>query len=296
MNMRTDIWKGIAAGGLLLLIGMKAQAQCTLGVNIFSDTIACNGNLGGIGPQVSGGSGDFSFQWEPAAMLSNPIVQYPMITASFSQWVTVSVTDNVTGCTASDSLMFYPNIQTNATVELCSGSAELTLDPGSMVYAWTAEDPDGNPIDMSGVAGNNFTATELGTYTVMTYHSGCNQVFHEFEVVGCQSLCPNTHVSVSASGTACGSYLTYSVTNDAGFESVEWTLDGEFLSDQSSGSLFLPDEGTYVFVVTAMDMNGCESVFEQNVDVVYVFPMMLVCSVLQHPCGGEPVGVIEATF
>jgi hypothetical protein len=111
-----------------------------------------------------------------------------------------------------------------------------------------------------------------------------------------QAQCPNTSVAFPQSGTACGSFLTYSVTNDVGFASVEWTLDGEFLSDQPSGSLFLPDEGTYAFVVTAMDMNGCESVFEQNVDVGYVFPMVLVCSVLQYPCGGEPVGVIEATF
>lgn len=272
MNMRTDIWKGIAAVGLLLMMGMNAQAQCpntamavtqeatgcgadvnfavtndigfqsvqwsvdgepfstqqagtvffnpgtyvfevvTIGTdmctslmeevvtvsggitaNIFSDTIACNGNLGGIGPQVSGGSGDYSFQWEPAASVNDPTVQYPMITASFSQLITVAVTDNVTGCTASDSLYFYPNIQTNATVELCSGTAELTLDPGSMVYAWTAVDSDGNPIDMSGVTGNSFTATELGTYEVMTYYSGCNQVVHAFEVVaGLEISVPDT--------------------------------------------------------------------------------------------------------
>jgi hypothetical protein len=172
---------------------LSEASSYTPSATLFQDTIACNGNLGGIGPQVSGGSGDYSLLWSPAAAVSDPTVQYPMITASFAQWISVSVTDNGTGCTASDSLYYYPNIQTNSTVELCSGSAELTLDPGSMVYAWTAEDPDGNPIDMSGVTGNSFTATELGTYTVMTYYSGCNQVVHEFEVVaGLEILLPDT--------------------------------------------------------------------------------------------------------
>jgi PKD repeat protein len=224
MNMRTDIWKGIAAMGLLLLMGMSVKAQCTLEADIFSDTIACNGNLGGIGPQMSGGSGDFSFQWDPAASVSDPTVQYPMLTASFSQWITVTVTDNVTGCTASDSLYFYPNIQTNATVELCSGSAELTLDPGSMVYSWTAEDPDGNPIDMSAVTGNSFTATELGTYEVMTYYSGCNQVVHEFEVVECSSECPHQITYFSIEGE-CSIQHCFEV--GSGFNLYMWQLNDE---------------------------------------------------------------------
>jgi len=216
-------------------------------VQILPDTIACNGNLGGIGPQVSGGSGDYHFQWEPAATVSDPTAQSPLITASFPQWITVTVTDNETGCTASDSLYFYPNIQTNATVELCSGTAELTLDPGSMVYNWTATDPLGNTIDMSGVAGNSFSATQAGTYTVMTYYSACNQVFHEFEVVAglevflpdtvytCAGVCEGTAMAIATGGT--GSYI------------YMW-------SDQQVGqTAVLLCAGTYT--VEVWDANGC---------------------------------------
>jgi hypothetical protein len=264
MNMRTDIWKGIAAVGLLLLMGMSVKAQCTLEADIFSDTIACNGNLGGIGPQMSGGSGDFSFQWDPAASVSDPTVQYPMLTASFSQWITVTVTDNVTGCTASDSLYFYPNIQTNATVELCSGSAELTLDPGSMVYNWTAEDPDGNPIDMSGVTGNTFTATELGTYEVMTYYSGCNQVVHEFEVVGCGTTCSSSFTYTQVCGLNC--FVAFGTPP---IVSYSWDFGDGSQANVAGQSIchVYPMSGTFDVALETIDADGCVSTF--SVPVTY---------------------------
>jgi len=261
MKMRTDISKGIAAVGMLLLMGMNAQAQCTLSANIFSDTIACNGMLGGIGPQVSGGSGDYAYLWSPSFAVNDATAQSPLIIASFAQWITVSVTDNVTGCTAIDSLYFYPNIQTNATVELCSGSAELTLDPGSMVYNWTATDPLGNTIDMSGVAGNSFSATEPGTYEVMTYYSACNQVFHEFVVEpGLEVFLPN--IVYTCSGTCAGT-ATAIVTG--GTPSYNFLWSDATAPTTAQYNALCP--GVSQVVVT--DINGCSAI--------------AVVAVMEHP-------------
>lgn len=55
---------------------------------------------------VSGGSGNYSYHWEPAAMFSNPNVLQPttlpmIITTIF----TLTVTDNVTGCSGQDTVL-----------------------------------------------------------------------------------------------------------------------------------------------------------------------------------------------
>jgi len=229
-------------------VSLSDVSSYTPTVELFSDTIACNGNLGGIGPQVTGGSGDYSFQWTPAATVSDPTAQSPAISVSFPQWVTVTVTDDQTGCTASDSVFVSPNIQQNQTVSLCNGSAELTLDPGSMVYNWTATDSDGNTIDMSGVTGNSFSATEPGIYEVMTYYSGCNEVVHEFVVeAGLEIIMPDT---VFTCAGICEGTATATVTGGTPPYSFLWLTDGNTVATHN----FLCAGTATVIVV---DANGC---------------------------------------
>jgi hypothetical protein len=218
-----------------------------LTANVFSDSIACNGTLF-IGPTVSGGSGDYSYQWDPAFAVNDPTAQGVQIQQSFPLWVSVTVTDNETGCTASDSVFVSPNIQQNQTVSLCNGSAELTLDPGSMVYNWTATDSDGNTIDMSGVTGNSFSATEPGIYEVMTYYSGCNEVVHEFVVeAGLEIIMPDT---VFTCAGICEGTATATVTGGTPPYSFLWLTDGNTVATHN----FLCAGTATVIVV---DANGC---------------------------------------
>ncbi len=258
MNMRTDIWKGIATVGLLLTLGSAVHAQCTLVVNIFSDTIACNGMLAGIGPQVSGGSGDYSYQWEPAFAVNDPTAQSAVISSSFPLWVSVSVTDNGTSCSSSDSVFVSPNIPVNQTLSLCSGPAILTLDPGSMMYDWSATDPDGNTIDMSGVSGNAFVATVPGDYVVITYYSGCNVTTHLFEVVGCPQQCTAT-INSSSNANNCTSYFCFDAGGQPAIESYSWDFAGIYSSEAPSACFAQSLAGDYDVTLTATHVGGCVS-------------------------------------
>jgi hypothetical protein len=258
MNMRTDIWKGIATVGLLLTLGSAVHAQCTLVVNIFSDTIACNGMLAGIGPQVSGGSGDYSYQWEPAFAVNDPTAQSAVISSSFPLWVSVSVTDNGTSCSSSDSVFVSPNIPVNQTLSLCNGPAVLILDPGSMMYDWSATDPDGNTIDMSGVSGNAFVATVPGDYVVITYYSGCNVTTHLFEVVGCPQQCTAT-INSSSNANNCTSYFCFDAGGQPAIESYSWDFADMYSSGAPSACFSQALAGTYDVTLTATHVGGCVS-------------------------------------
>ncbi len=244
--------------GLLLTLGSAVHAQCTLVVNIFSDTIACNGMLAGIGPQVSGGSGDYSYQWEPAFAVNDPTAQSAVISSSFPLWVSVSVTDNGTSCSSSDSVFVSPNIPVNQTLSLCNGPAVLTLDPGSMMYDWSATDPDGNTIDMSGVSGNAFVATVPGDYVVITYYSGCNVTTHLFEVVGCPQQCTAT-INSSSNANNCTSYFCFDAGGQPAIESYSWDFADMYSSGAPSACFSQALAGTYDVTLTATHVGGCIS-------------------------------------
>lgn len=151
--------------------------------NIWEDTIACNGGLP-LGVDVTGGGGQYEFMWSPAAMMDDPTAQYPYMTVNQSGLVTVEVVDTYTGCTVYDSVMVYANEPLNEVVELCQGSAILSLDPGSLIYQWTFTDLNGNTTQLPNTT-NEIIATELGTYACFTYYSGCNTITHLFTVVDC---------------------------------------------------------------------------------------------------------------
>lgn len=152
---------------------------------IWEDTIACNGQMG-IGVDVTGGGGQYEFEWSPAAMFDDPTDQYPLMTILESTTVTVTVVDTYTGCTVMDSVMIYANEPVNEVLELCQDSVTLILDPGSLIYQWTYTDQSGNTTQMLDFDGQNeVTVAGLGTYACFTYSSGCNTITHLFTVVDC---------------------------------------------------------------------------------------------------------------
>lgn len=163
--------------GIILLTEVVAE--------IWEDTIACNGQMG-IGVDVTGGGGQYEFEWSPAAMFDDPTDQYPFMTILESTMVTVTVVDTFTGCTVMDSVMIYANEPVNEVLELCQDSVTLVLDPGSLIYQWTYTDQNGNTDQLLDFDGQNeITVAGLGTYACFTYSSGCNTITHLFTVVDC---------------------------------------------------------------------------------------------------------------
>ncbi len=235
-------------------------------VQFQNNTVACNGTLA-LSAGVSGGSGNYSYAWQPSAMMNDASAATPSMTVgNTATLVSLAVTDLITGCIRTNQMSVYPNQGVSQTVELCSGSTTLSLDPGSVMYNWSANDANGGAIDMTGVNSNVYFATEPGTYLVVTYYSGCQVISHQFIVEECSiSPCP-TVMDVAQTPSGCGADVSYAVTNPNGFQFIEFTLDGEPLSTQQTGSVYL-EAGTYVIATSTADVNNCTSYLEESITV-----------------------------
>jgi len=261
-------------------------------VQFQNNTVACNGTLA-LNVGVQGGSGNYTYAWEPSALMNNPTASAPAMTVgTSSEVVSVTVTDDL-GCSQFAEMVVYPNLPVNQTLELCSGSATLSLDPGSLMYNWSATDANGDEIDMTGVTGNVFDATTLGTYVVVTYYMGCNVTTHQFIVEECTSTACPTVMAVTQTPSGCGADVTFAVNNPNGFQFVQFALDGTPISTQTSGSTYL-DPGTYVIASSTADANNCTMYLEEEITVLSPTGLSAFITVQANPCGGQCSGQLMA--
>ena len=135
----------------------------------------------GGSPTGTGGSGSFSYAWSPNTNLSSTTVANPTYTGTtaVNRVYTVTVTDNVSGCTATSSmrLIIASSVTTtNSKPNLCLGENSVLvatgLPLGNGTYSWSPT------TGMTPAAGNTATVTvspAVGTYTyTVTYtESGC---------------------------------------------------------------------------------------------------------------------------
>jgi hypothetical protein len=228
-------------------------------IDFFSDTVACNGFLS-IDMNTTGGTGDYSFAWTPADVMLDPTAEFPTMTVGTdTTLVGVTVTDNVTGCATTESLLVYPNVPIQATFELCNGSALLEVNPGSVMYNWSATDVDGNTIDMSGAQGQAaILALETGTYSVVTYYTGCNVTTHVFEVVACSVQC-NSTINPSSTWTNCNTIFCFDAGGVPAIESYAWDFAGIYSSEAPSACFSQSLAGNYEVTLTATHVGGCIS-------------------------------------
>ena len=151
-------------------------------IDLIEDTVACNGMLF-LNHTISGGSGNYQFQWYPQGIMSDPSAEFPTATITADGWIDVYLQDTQQGCGAWDSMYVYANLPIAETLQLCNDSL-LTVNPGSMVYNWSYTDLFGNTVQLQEF-GNEVYASAPGTYICLTYYSGCNTVTHVFEVEEC---------------------------------------------------------------------------------------------------------------
>lgn len=154
-------------------------------VELVQDTVACNGVFQ-TDHTITGGSNNLIYSWSPAALMDDPQAVYPQVNVAFDTLVTVMVEDMQTGCLAFDSVYIYSNSPINTSLQLCSDSVLLEVDPGSLVYQWSFTDDFGNTTQLSS-SGNAFLADEVGTYVCLSFHPNCNTITHTFVVQDCTS-------------------------------------------------------------------------------------------------------------
>lgn len=133
--------------------------------------------------QITGGSGDYSYIWLPTNMVTNPTsLNTQTVALTSSQSFVLSVTDNLTGCSHSDTIYvtvnntsLNVNIQTSQN-NICPGtSIQLTTTvsggSGNYTYTWAS-----NPVGFSSNEANPVLAPQQTTTYFVTVSDGYNQI------------------------------------------------------------------------------------------------------------------------
>ncbi len=171
------------SNGCVSDFGETIVVNSGLTVELIEDTVACNGTLF-LSYNLTGGSGNYTYDWWPASLMSDPNASNPQMTVQYDTWVDFMITDTQSGCIAVDSMYVFANEAVYDSLQLCSDSLQLELNAGSMIYNWSFTDQFGNTSQLQNF-GNEIWVDEPGTYICLTYYSGCNTITHTFIVEEC---------------------------------------------------------------------------------------------------------------
>jgi len=173
-----------------------------------------------LSAQVSGGSGNFLFSWEPAALVVNPqSLSTPTLPLSQSTAFILTVTDGVTGCEkAVQSFVIVTNSTLSLEIyaeetEICPGEgvrlfALASGGQGPITYSWTSV-PSGfqstvyNPLVNPIVTTIYTVIISDGTFTQnSSIQISVKPIAQAYEVAGGGNLCGNnTSVEITLSGS-----------------------------------------------------------------------------------------------
>lgn len=231
----------------------------TIDVDAGQDTVICSGPYT-VSPQVTGGTGNYTYQWEPSSYFSNPTQATQVFSNVYNETFWVWATDE-NGCTSLDTITITalpnPN-QLHDTVYLCNSTAYLELAPGAFYYNW-----------QNGQSTQGITVTQTGNYLGYgTYPGNCGPLLVNFHVLPCNPTCFNVF-TYQHNPWACGDSVLFVGT--AGNQVVNWTWDFgdghiETNSYPTVYNYYPPANGiTYVVSLTTTDVNGCTTTSYNNI-------------------------------
>jgi gliding motility-associated-like protein len=243
---------------------------------IDGNNVSCfGGNDGDANVVASGGSGGFTYAWNPSGEVTDAITT---ITATT---YTVIVTDS-NGCTASASIdITEPDaltLTTTSTMVACFGESTGTVTTtvgggtGTYIYLWDNAAVTDMLIDVP-----------VGTYIVtVTDDNGCtieaSQIVNENTIIALTTANTQATCDGIADGTA-----TVTATGGTGTYDYLWdTAAADQITDVATGL----DVGTYVVTVT--DSDACS--MTASVDVTAPPAMTTTTSATQASCSGSADG------
>jgi len=125
----------------------------------------CSGTSSRLFAIPSGGTGDYSYQWTPAASLDDPTIFNPVATPDESMVYTVEVSDGDDILTAEISLTVIPTPE-QPTINQIGEDLVSSAEYGNQWYLW------GEPLQ--GATNQVLTPTGTGNYyTIVTGDNGC---------------------------------------------------------------------------------------------------------------------------
>ncbi len=259
------------------------------------DQVINYGTVTDLHGSATGGSGDYSYHWEPDTMLVDPDVQEPVtvnLTSNIEYYLTV--TDTNSTCTGEDTVLITVQggvLNVNITAgsdAVCLGDAlNLFSNPGggsgNYTFTWTS-DPEG----FNSTLENPTDYPQVTTTYFLDVYDGFTHATDEFTVevnpkpvadAGMdQIINPGTPTTLSgsASGGSGGDYSYH-------WEPAGYLVDNEVQNPQTK-PLFDPTQ----FVLMVTDGNGCVS----NQDDVLVNPAgdalaVFITAAPQKICYGE---------
>jgi gliding motility-associated-like protein len=242
-------------------------------INASTQNTTCGNNNGSINLTTSGGSGTYTYSWNPNVSSTSSASNlaagpYTIIVndGACSQQTTINV--------ASSS---NPVINTiSSTPETCSGdnngtvTASASGGSGTLTYTWQ----QGN---LSGATQNNLAPN---TYTVTVTDANNCSVQQSVTVAAgpdCCNLLVTANVTSSTCGNADGS-IQLTVTNGSGNYSYSWA--------GGSGTLSNIIAGTYSVTITDLDVPNC------SVDTSFTVsdsngPTLTITNVVNPTCGAS---------
>lgn len=221
-----------------------------------------NGTSITLNAMASGGSGNYSYLWSPSAFLLNSNVQSPStLNLNTSTVYTLTVTDNLTGCTGTDQLVVSVTggVLTAGTIAspntVCRGrQTQLTASgnggSGSYTYNWSS-----NPTGfISSLSNPTVSPTLTTTYTV-TVNDGFNTATSSVIVI----VYANPNANAGADVVICSGSSTSLYAS--GGTSYTWS------TGSSTQSAPVAPLSSSTYTVTVSNANGCSSTDNVTVSV-----------------------------
>ncbi|MGB1318589.1 MAG: gliding motility-associated C-terminal domain-containing protein, partial [Flavobacteriales bacterium] len=223
------------------------------------DSVSCNGASDGqIEANVSGGTGAYTYEWNPGAIAGNPLVGVPAGNYSLTVTDANNCTAQLPSILVQEPLALQLSLLQSQDVS-CNGAADGLLEigavNGTMPYSYLWDD---SAAQTTAVADN----LEPGSYSVtVTDANGCTAEWLNEDITQPDSLLVTI---TSTTPITC----VYSEDGIAETDVAGGTLPYNYLWDdasaQTGGTAIDLAEGDYVVTVT--DANGCVATANATID------------------------------
>ena len=277
-------YKLLSALGILALWTLPLMGQLT--VTIAPTEIICEGASVQLSSTVSGGGGNYSYNWIPSIGLSCTDCPNPVATLSNTTAYALGVTD---GAGASGNSMIDVEVDNANVIDVnntvvtnasCDGGTDgaidlATFDGSAFTYSWSGPNGYSNTTeDISGLV--------AGVYTVVaTTENGCEDTafFNVSQANG------SITITSEIVGDLCVEPLSVllDITVEGGVAPYEYAWS----NGTTTEDITVESPGTYS--VTVVDNNGCTGVHDIDVE-----GSVIINFTVTNPfCAGEGSGSIE---
>ncbi len=208
---------------------------------------------------------DYVYSWSPATGLSDPNAQAPFVSQVSNQQYVVTMTDTVTSCTATDTIVVSAYSASFGPEYFCTGdSVLLDLGPGGTNYNWQMFTDTNNVTTFLNATTQTLWADEPGYYLAYATFPGCGTLTSNIQVIdscttssNCWNLFTYQHNPYT-----CGDSVLFVGTGSGSVTSWTWDMgDGNVYSGPTLSTLYHNyTAGTYTVTLTTINNTNCTAV------------------------------------